>query len=105
MKRSDAPELMDDLTADGPVVDQTLRELDFINKWLGGNQLSSQALLKLWPEDEHETELTLLDLGCGSGDIIRRMQDRIIKLGGRLMATGLDANPHIVALADGYAGK
>ena len=37
-KRSNDEEIMDDLNCAGHVLDQTLRELEIINKWLGGNQ-------------------------------------------------------------------
>ena len=38
---------MDDLNCSGKVVDRTLRELDFINKWLGGDQVTLDAVDKL----------------------------------------------------------
>lgn len=42
--RSHAPEIMDDLQCSGEVVHQTLRELDFINHWLGGNKVTLEGL-------------------------------------------------------------
>jgi hypothetical protein len=46
--RSADVEIMDDLLCEGEVVDQTLRELDFINHWLGGNAVTLQALTLVW---------------------------------------------------------
>ena len=34
-KRSQEPELMDDFEAGGFIIEQTLHELEIINKWLG----------------------------------------------------------------------
>ncbi|NJM94833.1 MAG: SAM-dependent methyltransferase, partial [Cytophagales bacterium] len=47
-RRAQQEELMDDLNCRGEVVIQTLRELDFINRVLGGNGLSLQALTQIY---------------------------------------------------------
>ncbi|MDZ7646993.1 MAG: hypothetical protein U5K54_07310 [Cytophagales bacterium] len=46
--RSTGSEIMDDLDCNGSVVEQTLRELDFINKWLGGNAVTIRAVKSVW---------------------------------------------------------
>ena len=46
-QRSAHIEIMDDLTSSGPVIDQTLYELEVINKWLGGNAVTLNGLEKL----------------------------------------------------------
>ena len=54
-KRSTAVEIMDNLACQGEVVNQTLRELDFINHWLGGNTVTVQAVdhvLKKIPKEK-----------------------------------------------------
>lgn len=97
-QRSDEEELMDDLLCEGPVVDQTLAELDVINRLLGGNQISLhafKALLKNRTEPIH-----LVDLGCGSGDLMKVMADLCRKQGIKASFTGIDANPNIVAYAE-----
>ena len=38
--RSTDPEIMDDLLYAGSMMDQTLRELEIINRWLGGNAVT-----------------------------------------------------------------
>ena len=43
-KRSTEPEIMDDLQFAGTMMDQTLRELEIINRWLGGNAVTIDAL-------------------------------------------------------------
>lgn len=99
-KRSDEEELMDNLLCDGPVVSQTLAELDVINRLLGGNQISLQAfkgLIKDRTEPIH-----LVDLGCGSGDLIKIMADLCRKKGIPATFTGIDANPNIIAYAENH---
>lgn len=98
-KRSTTDEIMDDLACHGPVVFQTLRELDFINHWLGGNAVTIQALIATWRNLPPFQEITIADLGCGSGEMLRiiyrlaKRENRSVRL------IGFDANPNIVKYA------
>ena len=96
--RSTQVEIMDDLNASGPIIGQTLRELEFINKWLGGNHVTVDAFIKLTRGQERET-ITVVDLGCGSGDMLRLLSDWGRKNKVHLKLIGFDANPHIIAFA------
>lgn len=96
--RSTQVEIMDDLGCQGEVVDQTLRELEFINKWLGGNHVTVDAFKKLIRGHEQET-ITVVDLGCGSGDMLRLLSDWGTRNKIHLKLIGIDANPHIIAFA------
>lgn len=94
--RSDELEIMDDLNISGPVIAQTLRELNTINRRLGGNQISISAFKEFAKKDN---QLTLADLGCGGGDIMAQMAKWSRKKGVKSSFTGIDANPHIVEYA------
>ncbi|RMG73640.1 MAG: methyltransferase domain-containing protein [Bacteroidetes bacterium] len=96
--RSTETEIMDDPTLSGAVISQTLRELDTINRWLGGNAISQRALRQLLREVPRQP-LHLVDLGCGGGDILKTMARWARRQGWDLRFTGIDANPHIVAYA------
>lgn len=87
---------MDDLEVAGEVVDQTLRELDFINRFLGGNKISLAAFKNLLKNTE---QATIADLGSGGGDILMTMADWSRKQGKKFSFLGIDANAHIVAYA------
>jgi len=95
-QRSGAVEIMDDLNCSGEVVHQTLRELEFINTWLGGNVVTLNGFDKLI--SDKQARLEIADLGCGGGDMLRLMANRILK--NDLQLTGIDANPHIIAFAE-----
>lgn len=96
--RSTDLEIMDDLEISGEVIEKTLRELDFINQWLGGNAISLRAFRKLL----RKGITSVTDLGCGSGDILLRMA-RIARKDNRTMPfLGVDANPHITEYAKTY---
>lgn len=96
--RSTDRELMDDLNCSGDVVDQTLRELEFINKWLGGNAVTAGALKRLlrYSDKKH---LSICDLGCGGGDMLKLIYSFGKKTGHTFSLTGIDANPAIVDYA------
>lgn len=99
--RADALERMDDLNCSGEVVHQTLKELEFINRWLGGNKVTLDAVRKLILRGNPPSEslITVADLGCGGGDILKRIAD----IGRRhripMKLIGIDANPNIVDYA------
>lgn len=91
-KRSEELEIMDDFNISGPVVSQTLRELDVINRVLGGNAISINAFKNL----HHEHPISsLADLGCGGADILKQMHKHAPKTN----FIGFDANPHIINYA------
>lgn len=91
---------MDDLNISGEVVPQTLRELDTINQYLGGNQISIQAFRTLIKK--HPVR-SLVDLGCGGADILIHMAKR--SKTHDIKFTGIDANPHIVEYATANTQK
>jgi 2-polyprenyl-3-methyl-5-hydroxy-6-metoxy-1,4-benzoquinol methylase len=102
--RSTQPELMDDLDASGPVINQTLRELDTINRFLGGNRLSIQGLQKIVKGHE-DMEIVVADLGCGGGEMMKLMADWGKKNGYTLKFIGIDANEHIIEYAKSHCAE
>ncbi len=53
---------MDDLEFHEEVVFQTLRELDFINQWLGGNAVTLDAMERIWEGGFRMISLYLLPI-------------------------------------------
>ena len=98
--RSYAREWMDDLQASGDVIVQTLKELETINRLLGGNKISRNGLQRLLKNrGKSQAPVVIADLGCGGGDIMK-----LLALWGRangfpLQFIGIDANPHILDYA------
>ena len=97
-KRSTGTEIMDDLNCRGEVVDQTLRELEFINRTLGGNQITLSGVNSLIP-DKPNNRLEIFDLGCGGGDMLKLLATKFTKKNIAAHFTGIDANPNIIAFA------
>lgn len=96
-RRSAEPEIMDDLTYAGPLMDRTLFELEIINKWLGGNSVTLDALQKLLRGAKGE--ITIADLGCGRGDMLRLIDLWASKNKMKVSLVGIDANTYIINAA------
>jgi 2-polyprenyl-3-methyl-5-hydroxy-6-metoxy-1,4-benzoquinol methylase len=99
-KRSSDEEIMDDLNCSGEVVDQTLRELENINALLGGNYVTLDGLLQLLNGQKTKVPISVADLGCGGGDILRLIRKLGNKKGLSLALNGIDANSNITAFAE-----
>lgn len=98
-QRSTDIEIMDDLNCAGEVVEQTLRELDFINKWLGGDQVTLNAVDKLFSRTSDNQEIVIVDLGCGSGKMLSKISVLAQKRNLKVKLIGVDANPNILDYA------
>ena len=98
-ERSQTPEIMDDLNCSGEVVNQTLRELEFINKWLGGNQVTMRGVRQLLRVNRSAQRFTITDLGCGGGDMLALLRRMLDGSGRQVRFIGIDANPNIIAFA------
>lgn len=92
-------EIMDDLSCSGEVVNQTLRELEVINKWLGGNAVTINALDRLLRKVPEKKSLIIADLGCGGGDMLRLISRWAEKKNISVTLIGFDANPNIIRYA------
>ena len=90
---------MDNLNSSGEVVNQALRELDFINSWLGGNAVTLAGVMSLLASADSTRTLAFADLGCGSGEMLRIISKRTVQFGNKKEFVGIDANPNIVAYA------
>lgn len=99
--RSTAVEIMDDLSCSGEVVNQTLKELDLINKWLGGNSVTLEGIGHLLTRHKiaFHDHLYLADIGCGSGDLLKQIYMSLKERNIPATLTGFDANPNIIAYA------
>jgi len=97
--RSSETEAMDDLQCTGEVVNQTLKELEVINRWLGGNQVTLSGVSQLLQAQKPMKKITFVDLGCGGGDMLKLVARWGRKRDIKMLLTGIDANPHIIEFA------
>ncbi|MFY0256331.1 methyltransferase domain-containing protein [Chitinophaga sp. 30R24] len=98
-QRSLAPEVMDDFNMEGEQLKVTLNKIAQINKLLGGNRITLNGVNTLIKSLPLEREISILDVGCGNGDMLRLLADVGKRSHRRFRLTGIDANPATVTYA------
>ena len=90
--RSSEMEIMDDFTMEGALFRDTLNKLEIINRFLGGNSVTINGLKNLLKNQSKNKTITIVDLGCGNGDILRDVAKFGRKNNYSFNLTGIDAN-------------
>jgi len=90
--RSSEIEIMDDFTMEGVLFRDTLDKLEIINRFLGGNSVTINGLKKLIKNHPKNKTITIVDLGCGNGDILRDISKFGRKNNYSFKLVGIDAN-------------
>ena len=90
--RSSEIEIMDDFTMEGALFRDTLDKLEIINRFLGGNSVTINGLKKLLKNQPKNKTITIVDLGCGNGDILRDISKFGRKNNYSFKLIGIDAN-------------
>ena len=94
--RTEEEEIMDDFSLEGEELRDALDKIARINQFLGGNQLTLQGVKKLINSEE---EITIVDVGCGNGDMLRTLADYGNKNNLKLNLIGIDANAFTINYA------
>ena len=97
--RSQEEEIMDDLSDGSDALYRALEELDIINKWLGGNAITLDSAKDFISEYQKKRALVIADLGCGSGEMLKRLAQFCRKKNIKASFHGFDANPNVIAFA------
>lgn len=98
-KRSTEKEIMDDFNMVGPLLQNSLDKLAWINHWLGGNIVTLNGLKKLIKGIPEGQEIKIIDLGCGNGDMLRDVARYARKKNLNIRLIGIDANQFTVDYA------
>tara|TARA_B110000261_G_scaffold141971_1_gene163000 strand:- start:170 stop:892 length:723 start_codon:yes stop_codon:yes gene_type:complete len=97
--RSSEMEIMDDFTMEGVLFRDTLDKLEIINRFLGGNSVTIKGLKKLLKNQSKNKTITIVDLGCGNGDVLRDVSKFGRKNNYSFKLIGIDANPAAIDYA------
>lgn len=104
--RTDDPEIMDDFNIKGDVLKDALDKIARINHLLGGNKLTLNGVKKLLRKVSGQNLIKIVDVGCGNGDMLRRLADYGLQKNLNLELIGVDANTFTIdyaaALSSGY---
>jgi len=98
-KRSGDAEIMDDLEYAGEMMDRTLGELEVINRWLGGNNVTIDGISKLLKGSKRDRTVHVADLGCGRGDMLVMIDRWAKKQKLDVNLIGIDANQYVIDAA------
>jgi 2-polyprenyl-3-methyl-5-hydroxy-6-metoxy-1,4-benzoquinol methylase len=90
--RSDEPEIMDNFAMEGEILRDALDKIAKINQLLGGNLLTLRGVQNLIANIPNQTEISIVDVGCGNGDMLRSLADYGLKNNLNFKLTGIDAN-------------
>jgi 2-polyprenyl-3-methyl-5-hydroxy-6-metoxy-1,4-benzoquinol methylase len=103
--RTDKPEIMDDFNMEGDVLRDALNKIAKINQFLGGNQLTLQGVKKLLSKVSKLDEITIVDVGCGNGDMLRKLADYGFENKLNFQLIGVDANRYTINYARELSSK
>ena len=98
--RTDEPEIMDDFSLEGEELRDALDKIAKINQLLGGNKLTLQGLKVILPKGSKNDLVTIVDVGCGNGDMLRTIADFGTRNGYNFKLIGIDANAFTVNHAE-----
>ena len=90
--RTAAAEIMDDFSLEGEELREALDKIATINQLLGGNKLTLQGIEKLLKEVDRTKTITIVDVGCGNGDMLRLIADYGKEKNRSFQLIGVDAN-------------
>ncbi len=93
--RSTEPEWLDDLSIRGPELEESLRDLELSNRFLGGHRALLKSLERALPWLP-QRRLRLVDIGCGRGDGLRAIARWSARRNIPLELIGLDANAAVI---------
>jgi 2-polyprenyl-3-methyl-5-hydroxy-6-metoxy-1,4-benzoquinol methylase len=97
---------MDDFALEGQVLHDALDRLAQINRYLGGNHITLQGIKILLKNKPIEREVSIIDMGCGNGDMLRVVSEFGLKNNLKLKLIGIDANEFTLnyarSLSKGY---
>ncbi|MEM9982805.1 MAG: methyltransferase domain-containing protein [Bacteroidota bacterium] len=96
-QRSYQQELLDQPDIPTPDLIRNLKELAFINTYLGGHNVTVKGLKKLLTEPTRTYRL--IDIGCGGGDTLKYIARWGRKKGLSLQLTGVDLKADCIAYA------
>lgn len=89
-QRSYEPELLDSPNIHRELLFRNLRELDFINRTLGGHSISLSGIKQLLT-DKSKT-YHIIDIGCGGGDAMKEIARWAERHEYKVVLTGVDMN-------------
>jgi 2-polyprenyl-3-methyl-5-hydroxy-6-metoxy-1,4-benzoquinol methylase len=97
--RTQETEIMDDFSLKGEELRAALDQIARINQLLGGNNLTLHGIKRLLKQTDTSKTITVADIGCGNGDMLRMLAKFGKKNNLKLKLIGVDANDFTINYA------
>lgn len=94
--RSEELELMDEFNEPEKEFRQNLRELEVLNKYLGGHRITLDGIAQIAKREKH---LSIMDIGFGGGDTLRAIARWMKRKNMKGALCGVDYNPVMACYA------
>lgn len=88
MRRSLQPEIMDSEDISAEELVKVYREIQKVNRWLGNTAAILRAL-----QTSATRPMRILDIGCGHGDLLLQIRDRLSSKSPGIEVWGIDLRP------------
>lgn len=99
-QRSYQKELLDRDDIPFEDIKQNMQELDFINRKLGGHDITLDGVVELIKKDvKFNSRLTIVEIGSGGGDNLREIRNWAERIHLPVRLKGIDINPECIAYA------
>jgi 2-polyprenyl-3-methyl-5-hydroxy-6-metoxy-1,4-benzoquinol methylase len=98
--RTNEVEIMDDFTMEGETLRVALDKISRINQLLGGNHLTLQGVKKILAKVYESKKIMIVDVGCGNGDMLRKLADYGTTNNLNFELIGIDANNYSIKYAE-----
>ena len=81
---------------EGEILRDALDKIAKINQLLGGNLLTLRGVQELIQKIPKATKITIVDVGCGNGDMLRTLAEFGLKNAINFQLIGIDANNYTI---------
>ena len=98
--RTDLEESMDDFSMDNDGLVTALDDIARINQLLGGNSVTLNGVKTLIKDLPKDQTITIMDFGCGSGDMLRMLSKFGKENNLKFQLIGIDANEATIRHAE-----
>ncbi len=98
--RTNEVEIMDNFALEGETLRVALDKISKINQLLGGNHLTLQGVKKILAKVSDSKKITIVDVGCGNGDMLRKLADYGNANNLNFELIGIDANNYSINYAE-----
>jgi 2-polyprenyl-3-methyl-5-hydroxy-6-metoxy-1,4-benzoquinol methylase len=99
-QRTTREEIMDDFSMEGNELKEALDKIAEINQWLGGNKITLDGIRELLKNQPKDKPVSILDIGCGNGDMCRAIADFARQENRTVSVLGIDANQYTISYAE-----